>query len=97
MPDKKPSKSKNKTTTPKPAAVKAKKPTAVKAKKLTSKPAAKTYRQICLSMYHEDLKALDSVVGCLKDQGVSGVSRSSVVRAAVALAPTDQLAKVLSE
>lgn len=41
------------------------------------------YRVICISLYHEDIARLDALVKALKRRKVRGVSRSSVIRAAL--------------
>lgn len=43
---------------------------------------AKTYTVVTISLYHDDLAAIDARVEALKQRGVQRVNRSSFLRAA---------------
>lgn len=49
----------------------------------TAKPKPDHYKVICISLYVEDLTALDGIVRDLKRGGRTKVSRSSVLREAM--------------
>lgn len=49
-----------------------------------------SYKVICISLYHEDLKRLDEMVEALKTGGLRSMSRSALIRIALkALRPED--------
>jgi hypothetical protein len=50
----------------------------------STRPKAEHYEVICISLYKEDLEALDAKVTELKKRGHRRVSRSSLIRYAVA-------------
>ena len=54
-------------------------------------PKAEHYEVICISMYREDLAALDAKVDALKDHGHRKMSRSALIRWALANVDTTTL------
>lgn len=48
-----------------------------------SKPKPDHYKVICISLYNEDLRALDEAVQELKQRGFTKTNRSAVLRAAM--------------
>lgn len=51
------------------------------------------YKVICISLYHEDLHALDQMVEQLKAKGVTRANRSALIRYALARVNLDEAAK----
>lgn len=49
------------------------------------------YKVICISMYTEDLKNLDTMVDTLKARGLTKASRSALIRYALANVDLDQV------
>lgn len=54
-------------------------------------PTPAHYKIICISIYTDDLKALDAKVDVLKTKGVRGVSRSSLIRLALSRLPVGEV------
>lgn len=50
------------------------------------------YKVICISLYHEDLRALDQRVEQLKRKGVTRANRSALIRYALANVDLDEAA-----
>ena len=42
-----------------------------------------TYKVICISLYHEDLRSLDEAVDVLKARGITIANRSALIRYAL--------------
>jgi hypothetical protein len=59
----------------------------------TSKPAH--YKVICISMYTDDLKRLDTMVEELKGRGLTKANRSALIRYALAEVDLDRVPKGL--
>jgi hypothetical protein len=60
---------------------------------------ARPYKVICISMYSDDMKALDDLVEDLKSKGTTRASRSSLIRFALShlrRAPTNEELAVAS-
>lgn len=53
------------------------------------------YKVICISMYTEDLKRLDSMVDTLKTRGLTKANRSALIRYALAAVDLDRVPKGL--
>jgi hypothetical protein len=53
------------------------------------------YKVICISMYTEDLKRLDSMVDTLKARGLTKANRSALIRYALAAVDLDRVPKGL--
>ena len=65
----------------------------------TADPAAKNrpthYKVICISMYTEDLKRLDTMVDSLKARGLTKANRSALIRYALGAIDLDNVPKGL--
>jgi hypothetical protein len=64
----------------------------------TSEPAAEKpthYKVICISMYTEDLKRLDTMVDSLKARGLTKANRSALIRYALGAIDLDNVPKGL--
>ncbi len=57
---------------------------------------AKSYKQICISMYNEDLKQVDEMVYALKTKGVKA-NRSALIRHALSLIVLDDVPREVFE
>lgn len=53
------------------------------------------YRVICISLYNEDLDALDSMVDRLKARGLTKANRSALIRYALSAVDLDQVPRGL--
>jgi hypothetical protein len=53
------------------------------------------YKVICISMYTEDLKRLDSMVDALKSRGLTKANRSALIRYALGAVDLDLVPKGL--
>lgn len=53
------------------------------------------YKVICISMYTEDLKRLDSMVDALKSRGLTKANRSALIRYALGAVNLDHVPKGL--
>lgn len=49
---------------------------------------ARAFKIVCVSIYTDELRALDAQVARLKELGIKKVTRSSLIRYAVRLLPT---------
>lgn len=49
------------------------------------------YKVICISIYNEDLKHLDELVGQLKKRGMTKANRSALIRAALQQVDLDRV------
>lgn len=68
-------------------------PTEIAPAKRDSKPSH--YKVICISMYTEDLKRLDTMVETLKARGLTKANRSALIRYALGGVDLDQVPKGL--
>lgn len=53
------------------------------------------YKVICISMYNDDLRQLDSMVASLKRRGLTKASRSALIRFALSQVDLDQVPRGL--
>lgn len=51
----------------------------------------KTYRTLCISMYHDDIRYMDELVDVLVQRGVPRACRSALIRHALRLVELDQI------
>lgn len=66
-------------------------PPASRARPRVTKPRPDHYEVICISMYREDLDALDAKVATLKRSGHRKMSRSALIRYALSTADLSKL------
>ena len=62
-------------------------------KNSTEKPTH--YKVICISMYTDDLKRLDTMVDTLKSRGLTKANRSALIRHALSLVDLDEVPRGL--
>lgn len=43
----------------------------------------RTYKVVCISLYNEDVAAIDDLVEALKERGLSRANRSALIRYAI--------------
>lgn len=58
---------------------------------MTEEKRPRTYRVLCISMYHDDIRRMDELVNALIQRGVPRASRSALIRHALRLVDLDQI------
>lgn len=55
----------------------------------------RTYKVVCISLYNEDIAAIDDLVDALKERGLSRANRSALIRYAIRQVKLDTAEKDL--
>jgi hypothetical protein len=54
---------------------------------------SRSYKVICISLYHEDLARLDALVSSMHSSGWTNMSRSRLIREALLKVKTEEIPK----